>query len=228
MKILIIEDEKQLADVLSVLLSKQNYTVDVAYDGISGEEKALSHVYEIILLDIMLPGKNGLDVLSSIREEGIDTPILLLTAKSDVEDRILGLDQGADDYLSKPFDSGELLARIRAMIRRSSDSGIGDNVISGATTLNLSSQTVSCHDSSVRLGLKEFQILDFLMRNHGIVISKERLIERIWGYDYDVEYNAIEVYISFIRRKLVAIDADIEINTIRGVGYSLDSMVQNS
>ncbi len=221
MKILIVEDEKLLSEALAALLRQHMYAVDVADDGISGEDNALTGIYDVILLDIMLPGKNGLDVLRSIRSNRISTPVLLLTAKFEVEDRIRGLDLGADDYLTKPFATGELLARIRAMTRRK-DEYTGDELDYNTTVLNKNTHELICRGNTVKLGAKEYQIVELLMQNRNHIISKEQFVQKIWGFETDAEYNAVEVYISFIRKKLTAIRADIQIKATRGIGYSLE------
>ena len=221
MNILIVEDERQLSEVLVVMLKQKGYAVDAVYDGVSGEEYALCGIYDVIILDIMLPKKNGLEVLRSLRKAGASTPVLLLTAKSEVEDKISGLDFGADDYLTKPFATGELLARIRAMTRRKGEFA-GDELAYNDTVLNTDNHELRCGESSVKLAAKEYQILELLMRNSRQIIPKERFIEKIWGFDSDAEYNAIEVYISFIRKKLAAIDSDMQIKAVRGIGYSLE------
>lgn len=223
MKILIVEDERQLSTTLNKILQQQMYAVDVANNGIDGEDMALSGIYDVILLDIMLPGKNGLDLLRSIRTNGISTPVLLLTAKYEVEDKINGLDLGADDYLTKPFATGELLARIRAMTRRKGEI-VSDSMGFQNTILNRNTHELVCKGNMVKLGNKEFQIMELLFHNRGQIIPKERFIEKIWGFDYDAEYNAIETYISFLRKKLTSIDADIQIRTSRGVGYSMEDI----
>lgn len=223
MNVLVIEDERQLSRALEKLLRQQMYSVDVAYDGISGEEYALSGIYDVILLDIMLPGKNGLDVLRAIRDKRIATPVLLLTAKYEVEDKIYGLDLGADDYLTKPFASGELMARIRAMTRRKGEF-IGDDLSYNTTILRRNNHELICKGNMVNLGYKEYQIMELLMQNRRQIIPKETFLEKIWGYENDSEYNAIESYISFLRKKLVSIQADVQIKTKRGVGYSLEDM----
>lgn len=221
MKVLIIEDEKQLSEALVTILTQKGYAVDAVYDGLAGEDYALSGVYDVIILDIMLPKKNGLEVLRSLRKNKLETPILVLTAKSEIEDKIVGLDYGADDYLTKPFASGELLARIRAIARRQG-TYLGDELCCGGTILNRDNHEISYQGNSVKLGLKEYQILEFLMQNHKQIIPKERFIEKIWGFDSETEYNAIEVYISFIRKKLTAINSDLQIKATRGIGYSLE------
>lgn len=221
MRILIIEDERQLSEVLVTLLTQQKYAVDAVYDGVSGEEYALSGVYDIILLDIMLPKKNGLDVLRALRRASLSTPVLLLTARSEIEDKITGLDLGADDYLTKPFASGELLARIRAMTRRTGDYA-GDELEYHGTVLDRGTHTLRAGGSQVKLGAKEYQILELLLMNRNQIIPKERLMEKIWGFDSEAEYNAIEVYISFLRKKLSAIGSRMQIKAVRGVGYALE------
>lgn len=221
MNILIIEDEHQLADALSELLRRQKYLTEVVYDGEEGEEFALTGIYDAIILDIMLPKKNGFDVLHSLRRKGIATPILMLTAKFDVRDKIKGLDTGADDYLTKPFDSGELLARIRALTRRKNEF-MGDELVFGDTSLNKSTHQLSRGENSVMLAQREYLILELLMQNNRQIIPKELFWEKIWGYESEAEYNAIEVYISFVRRKLGFVRSDLQIRAIRGVGYILE------
>lgn len=223
MNILVVEDELPLCEVLVTLFRQNNYSVDAANDGITGEECAESGIYDAIVLDIMLPRKNGVEVLQSLRKKKISTPVLLLTAKSEVEDKISGLDYGADDYLTKPFVSGELMARVRAITRRKGEV-TGDELICNRTILNTSTHTISCKGNSVKLGGKEYQIMELLMQNSKQIIHKERIIEKIWGFESGAEYNAIEVYVSFIRKKLTAIHADIQIKATRGVGYSLEDI----
>jgi len=221
MKILIVEDERQLSDVLVTLLKQNQHSVDAVYNGIDGEDYALTGVYDAIILDIMLPGKNGIDVLRSLRKQGSSVPVLLLTAKSEVEDKINGLDSGADDYLTKPFRTGELLARLRAITRRGSEI-IGDRLQAGNTTLDKSSYELSGPAGPVRLAAKEYQIMEMLLRNSSQIIPKERFVEKIWGFDNDAEYNTIEVYVSFVRKKLTAIGSDLQIKAVRNVGYCLE------
>jgi DNA-binding response OmpR family regulator len=219
-RILVVEDERELSEVLLTLLQQNEYDADAVYDGVSGEDYAMSGIYDLVLLDIMLPRKNGIEVLCSLRKKGNSTPVLLLTAKSEVEDKIKGLDAGADDYLTKPFASGELMARIRAMTRRKGEY-VGDTLTLSGTTLDGNSHELSCAGSKVKLSIKEYQILELLMLNSHQIIPKERFFEKIWGYKSSAEYNAVEVYISFIRKKLAAIDSGIQITAVRGSGYSL-------
>lgn len=222
MRILIVEDEVALADALAQILYKNKYIADTCYDGESGLDNALTDIYDVIILDIMLPRMNGLDVLKNMRLNKISTPVILLTAKDEVSDKVKGLDLGADDYLTKPFATDELLARIRSIYRRK-EKIIVENILShDDVTLNLSTYELECNGNSVKLGLKEFSIMEFFLKNRGIVISKENLIEKIWGYESDAEYNNVEVYISFLRKKLAHIKSGVSIKTVRGVGYRLE------
>ncbi len=222
MKILVVEDEMQLADALSEILKRNMYSVDTSYDGISGLDNAMTGIYDCIVLDIMLPGMNGIDVLRNLRANKVNSPVLLLTARSEVEDKINGLDCGADDYLTKPFITGELLARIRALTRRKGEI-VDDNKLDfNGLMLNKDTCSVIWEGNDVKLSLKEFQIMELLISNPRRILPKERIIEKIWGYESDVEYNNIEVYISFLRKKLASISAPVQIKTARGIGYSLE------
>ena len=207
MKILVVEDEEALAEALSEILKRNKYSVDAVYDGEDGLEYAMTGLYDCILLDIMLPKMNGLDVLRILRKKHISTPVLLLTAKSDIEDKITGLDSGADDFLTKPFVSGELLARVRALTRRKGEV-ITDEFTYGDVALNKSTFSLSREGQFVKLSLKEYQIMEMLMANPKQLIPKERFIEKIWGYESDVEYNNVEVYISFLRKKKSVVDLE--------------------
>lgn len=221
MKILVVEDEEALAEALSEILKRNKYSVDAVYDGESGLDYALTGIYDCILLDIMLPKMNGLDMLKILRKKHISTPVLLLTAKSDTEDKINGLDSGADDFLTKPFVSGELLARVRALTRRKGEV-ITDAFTYGDIALNKSTFSLSCEGQFVKLSLKEYQIMEMMIANPKQLISKERFIEKIWGYESDAEYNNVEVYISFLRKKLHAIGSTVTIKAARGIGYFLE------
>lgn len=221
MRILIVEDEVSLADAVTAILKKEQYFVDAVYDGRDGLDYALSGIYDLILLDIMLPKMNGLDVLKSIRANGISVPVMLLTARSEVDDKIKGLDCGADDYLTKPFNKGELLARVRALTRRKGE--IPSNELTfGDVTLNQSTYELIHDTLSVKLGAKEFKIMQMLIYAPKNIISKDEFIEKIWGYDSEAEYNSIEVYISFLRKKLGAIKSTVQIKASRGIGYYLE------
>lgn len=223
MRILLVEDEKQLSESLTQILSKNNYIVDTAYDGEEGLDNALSDIYDVIILDIMLPKLDGLSMLSQIRNANINTPVLMLTARSEVSDKVKGLDLGADDYLAKPFYSEELLARIRALSRRKGEF-ISDDVISYADLkLDLANMELSTDRGKVRLSLKEFELMHHFLSNPNSIAQKEFLIVKVWGYDSDAEYNNLEVYISFLRKKLASIKAKTQMVTIRNVGYKLEA-----
>lgn len=221
MRLLLAEDEVELANALSAVLKHKNYSVDAVYNGIDAYNYAIAQDYDGIILDIMMPGMDGIQVLTKLREKGIDSPVLLLTAKSDIEDRITGLDSGADDYLTKPFAMGELLARIRAMTRRRTEFA-PSTLTFGNVSLNRQSFELEGPKGTQKLGNKEFQMIETLMLNHGTLISTERFMEKIWGYDSDAEINVVWVYISYLRKKLGLIGADIEIKATRGVGYTLE------
>ena len=224
MKLLLVEDEKQLSEALQQILIRNKYSVDAVYNGEEGLLYALSGVYDVIILDIMLPKLNGLEILKIIRKRKISTPVILLTAKGTVEDRILGLDLGADDYLPKPFAPEELLARLRAITRRNSEL-INDNILEFADIrLNLSTYEMVSNDTNITLTQKEFDILKYFMQRPKLVVSKDDLITKLWGFDADIDHNNIEVYISFLRKKLSYIESDVKITTIRRVGYRLEQV----
>lgn len=221
MRILLAEDEKEMSNALVAILKHNNYSVDAVYDGADALDYGLSENYDIIILDIMMPKMNGIEVLEKLRQSGIHTPILMLTAKSQIEDRIQGLDKGADDYLSKPFAMGELLARVRAMGRRKSE--FTPNLVKVSNiSLNKENYELSSENASLRLGNKEFQMMEMLMTNPKRLISTEQFMERIWGYDAEAEINVVWVYISYLRRKLESLEAKIKIKAVRGAGYSLE------
>ena len=222
MRLLLVEDEKQLSEALQQILIKNSYNVDAVYSGDEGLDYALSGVYDVIILDIMLPKLNGLEILKMIRKRKISTPVILLTAKASVEDRILGLDYGADDYLTKPFAPEELLARLRALTRRNGGF-INENILEFYDIkLNLSTYDMEVKDNCITLTQKEFEILKYFMQRPKLVVSKDDLISKLWGFDSDIEYNNIEVYISFLRKKLAYVESDVKITTIRRVGYRLE------
>ena len=223
MRILIIEDEQPLAEAVSQLLMKQKYITDICLDGNSGLDSALTNVYDLILLDIMLPNLDGFEILSTLRKNSIMTPVLILSAKEDISSKVKGLDLGADDYITKPFSSEELLARIRSLYRRRFKSHNDNCIVFSDLRLNISNYELSCGKNSVKLGLKEFIVAEVLFHNTNQIISKDLLIEKVWGLDSDAEYNNIEVYISFLRKKLYHISSKTEIKTIRGVGYRLEA-----
>ena len=222
MKLLLVEDEKQLSEALQQILIKNKYSVDAVYNGDEGLDYALTDVYDVIILDIMLPKLNGIEILKMIRKRKISTPVILLTAKGSVEDRILGLDSGADDYLPKPFSPDELLARLRALTRRNGDF-INENILEFSDIkLNLSTYDMEINDNSITLTQKEFEILKYFMQRPKLVVSKDDLITKLWGFDSDIEHNNIEVYISFLRKKLAYVESNVKITTIRRVGYRLE------
>lgn len=221
MRLLLAEDEKELSNALVAILKHSNYSVDAVYDGADALEYGLSQNYDGIILDIMMPKMNGIDVLKNLRTHNVTTPVLMLTAKAEIEDRIHGLDTGADDYLSKPFAMGELLARLRALTRRKSE--LTANVLTlGAISLNRSNYELSNGSASFRLGNKEFQMLEMLMSNPNRLISTEQFMERIWGCEAEADISVVWVYISYLRKKLSSISKNIEIKATRGVGYSLE------
>lgn len=222
MKVLIVEDEKDLACVLSEMLKQEGYIVNKVHNGIDGLDYALTNTYDVIILDIMLPQMNGIEVLKEIRKNGINSSVLLLTAKSEVEDKINGLDNGADDYLTKPFVTKEFLARVRALSRRNNKQYLGNQLTFGDILVDKHKHELIKDTQKIKLSQKEYSILEMLIVNKGNTISKEQFVQKIWGYDTDIEYNSIEVYISFVRRKLNAIHSNVKINTIRSLGYVLE------
>ena len=222
MNLLLVEDEIQLSDALSQILIKNNYNVDAVFDGEDGLNYGLTDIYDVIVLDIRLPKLNSINVLKKLRQNKISTPIILLTAKNSIEDKIVGLDSGADDYLPKPFSPEELLARLRAITRRNGNF-INENILEYQDIiLNLSSYEISCKDNSIILTSKEFDIIKYFIQRPKIIVNKDDLISKIWGFDSDVEYNNVEVYISFLRKKLAYINSSVKITTIRKVGYRLE------
>jgi len=222
MRILLVEDEKRMAQALCEILRLEKYEVDHYADGADGLAAIESGIYDIVILDVMLPEMNGFEVAKRARKSGITTPILMLSAKSELEDKVTGLDSGADDYLTKPFMTKELLARLRALGRRSL--GSTDGTLSfGDIELDAGSLTLSCvkNGQSVRLGEKEYRILEYLIANSGQVLTREQLAVKIWGFENEAEYNNVEVYMSFTRKKLAFVEAETEIKAVRGVGYEL-------
>lgn len=223
MRLLFAEDEKSLSRAITAILKKNHYEVDAVYDG----EEALAYLecgtYDGAILDIMMPKKDGLTVLREIRRQGINTPVLMLTAKAEIDDRVLGLDSGANDYLTKPFAAPELLARIRAMTRTQMTQNTS-SLSFGNLSLNQTSFELSSPSASYQLTNKEFQLLELLMANPGQVISSDRLFEKIWGYESDADPSVIWVYISYLRKKLTALNASVRIRAIRNAGYRLEEI----
>ena len=222
MRLLIVEDETRLADTLRQLLHRQGYTADVCYDGVSGLDNALTGIYDLMVLDVMLPGLNGFQVARQLRDAGIATPVLMLTAKSDLSDRVHGLDCGADYYLTKPFEPEELLACVRTLLRRSGGQlQESDTLTWGDLSLERGTFTLSCNGRDVRLSRREYDLMELLMRNGAQVVTKEQLLIKVWGYDSQAEDNNVEVYISFLRRKLTHLHSQVRIKTLRMLGYCL-------
>ena len=220
MKILIIEDEKLLADSVQALLERKGFQVEVAYDDETGEEYAELGIYDLLILDVMMPKMDGYEVARQVRAKRCNTPTLMLTAKSGLEDRIQGLNAGADYYLTKPFDTRELLACINALLRR--QGGQVDELVFGNTALDLSSGMLVCGESSVRLSAKEFDVMRFLLQAKERNVSKEVLLARVWGYDSNAVENHVEVYVGFLRKKLQSIGSNVRIAAIRRLGYHLE------
>lgn len=220
MRILVVEDERRLAQALRAILEGEKYMVDTVYDGGDGYDYGQSGIYDAIILDVMLPVMDGFEVAKKLRENKIDTPILMLTARDSIDDKISGLDIGADDYMTKPFEPKELLARIRSVTRRKGEVVI-DDLVFGDIRLELSAGELYCGSKMVRLNFKEFEIMKLLMSNPGGTFSKDDLIVKVWGYDSDATDNNVEAYISFLRKKLRHIGATVNIEAIRKVGYRL-------
>ena len=227
MRILIIEDEKEMADGIKKILNSADYEVDTVYDGLSGLDYMMSDMYDLILLDLMLPLLGGIDVLKKARREGLQTPVIILSAKFQTDDKVLGLDSGANDYLTKPFNADELLARIRAQTRM--DNTVQANIIE-AYDLWLEKSTFKLYgnEKSIKLSKKEYQLMEYLMLNKNKILERDNLITRIWGFDEETDYNNLDVYISFLRKKLKYVDAEARIVTKKGVGYSLEGPEQRT
>ncbi len=223
MKVLIVEDEIRLADTLSQIMTENKYLVDTVHDGADGLDYGMSGIYDIIVLDVMLPKMNGFDVVKALRKAKISTPVILLTAKDEVNDKINGLDSGADDYLTKPFVPNELLARIRALTRRQGEVVMNELTFSDLT-LNLSIYMLQKDGKSIHLGLKEFEVMRLLITNPAMVVSKDEMISKIWGMESDAEDNNVEVYISFLRKKLQYLGSKVNISTQRKIGYFLEEV----
>ena len=225
MKILIIEDEYSLADAISETLKKENFMTNIITDGEEGEDEALTGIYDLILLDIMLPNKDGFKILESLQREKVETPVIILTAKSEIYDKLNGLENGADDYITKPFHIKELVARIKVVLKRKTDVKDLNIIQYEDLSLNLRNGKISCQNNEITINGKELELLEILMINKNQAVSRELLADKIWGYNSDAEYNNVEVYISFLRKKLKLLKSKVEIKTVRGIGYILE--VQN-
>ena len=222
MNILIIEDEYSLADAVAETLKKEKFNVCIKTNGEDGEDEALTENYDLILLDVMLPKKNGFDILRYLKQEKIKTPIIMLTAKAEIDDKLNGLEHGADDYITKPFSMRELMARIKAVLKRTNNIEDTNLLEFEDLTLDFKNAKLKCKDNEIQISGKELELLEQLLLNKNQILSRENLLERIWGYDTDSEYNNVEVYITFIRRKLKLIESKVNIKAVRGIGYKLE------
>ena len=221
MRVLIVEDEVRLAETLRDLLELEHYAADISHDGESGLDNALSDIYDLVILDVMLPKKDGFSILRELRQAGKTVPVLMLSARSELSDRVEGLDCGADYYLTKPFEPKELLACVRMLTRRQPEQRASNALEYGDLRLETDTLQLSCGERAVRLSRKEFDLMELLMRSRNIVLTKEQLILKVWGYESDAEDNNVEVYISFLRKKLEHLRSGVKIRTIRMVGYCL-------
>ena len=220
MNILIIEDEFSLADAVAETL--QSFNVCIKTNGEEGEDEALTENYDLILLDVMLPRKNGFDILRYLRQEKIKTPVIMLTAKSEIEDKLNGLEHGADDYITKPFSMRELMARVKAVLKRTNNIEDTEMLEFGDLILDVKNAKLKCKENEIQISGKELELIEQLLLNKNQVLSKESIVERIWGYESDAEYNNVEVYITFIRRKLKLLESKVNIKAVRGIGYRLE------
>lgn len=222
MNILIIEDEYSLADAIAETLKNEKFNVDIETNGEDGKNEALTENYDLILLDVMLPKKNGFDILRTLGQAKIKTPIIMLTAKSEIEDKLNGLEHGADDYITKPFAMRELMARIKAVLKRTNNIENTECLQYGDLVLDIKNAKLKSHNNEIQISGKELELLEQLLINKNQISSRESLAQRIWGYESDTEYNNVEVYITFVRRKLKLIESKVYIKAIRGVGYKLE------
>ena len=222
MKILIIEDEYSLADAIAETLKKENFDVTIITDGIEGEDEALTNIYDLILLDVMLPSKNGFQILRNLRQEKIEAPIIMLTAKSEIYDKLNGLENGVDDYITKPFHMRELVARVKVVFKRKAN--VEDENILEFKDLKLDLRTgkMISNNNEIAINGKELELLEVLLLNKNQITDREQLVNKIWGYNSDSEYNNVEVYVSFLRKKLKLIKSNVKIKAVRGIGYKLE------
>lgn len=222
MKILVVEDEYSLADAVAETLKKEKFDVTIITDGQEGEDEALTNIYDLILLDVMLPNKNGFDILKTIRKEKIDTPVIMLTAKSEIYDKLNGLENGADDYITKPFHMRELLARVKVVLKRNTNMKDIDVLEFEGLELDLRTGELKFLENKITINGKELELLEILLLNKNQITDREVLASKIWGYNSEAEYNNVEVYVSFLRKKLKLIKSNIKIKAIRGIGYKLE------
>ena len=223
MNILVVEDERNLADAICRILEDEGYNAEAAYDGKAGLAYAESCMYDAAILDVMLPGMDGFEIVRELRRAGSELPVMMLTAKTSTADKVEGLDCGADDYMTKPFESPELLARVRALTRRKGEMVI-DTLTFGDLTLDLSSHDLACGEQSVHLSKREFDVLQMLMKGTNRIVSKQDLLTRVWGTDADASENSVEAYVSFLRKKIRHLKSKVEITTLRMLGYRLEVM----
>ena len=224
MRILIIEDEFNLADVISSRLKKEKYAVDIFCDGEEGLESALTNIYDLIILDVMLPNINGFEILKKIREKNIKAKVIMLTAKTQLEDKLTGLNQGANDYVTKPFHIDELVARVNVQLRNTDNEIAKDYIEAGDLRLNTKTTNLLCTTTNEAIDIvcKEFLLLEYFMKNPGQTLSREKIYEKVWGFESDAESNNLEAYLSFVRRKIKIIGSNVQIKAIRGLGYKLE------
>lgn len=222
MKILIIEDEYSLADAIAETLQKENYTTKIVTNGEDGEDEALTNIYDLILLDVMLPRKDGFEILRKLKNEKINAPIIMITAKSEMTDKLKGLENGIDDYITKPFHMRELIARIKIVLKRNSNI-VDDNILEYSDLkLDLSTGKMISNGNEISINGKELELLEILLLNKNQIVNKEVLINKIWGYDINAEYNYVEVYASFLRKKLKLLKSRVKIKAVRGMGYKME------
>lgn len=222
MKILVVEDEYSLADAIAETLKNEKFEVNIATDGEEGEDEALTGVYDLILLDVMLPKKDGFEILRSLKQEKIDTPVIMLTAKSEMSDKLNGLENGADDYITKPFHTRELVARIKAVLKRTTSIEDTNILEYGDLKLDLKNGKLTCGESEISINGKELNLMEVLLINKNQIVNREALADKIWGYYSDAEYNNVEVYMSFLRKKLKLLKSNVKIKATRGIGYKLE------
>lgn len=222
MRILVVEDERALADIICLKLSMEKYEVDISYDGEEGLNNSLLDIYDLIILDIMLPSVSGIEILTELKKNNISSKVIMLTAKSSLEDKLIGFDNGANDYLTKPFHMEELIARVNALLRNDCYDKINDVICFSDISLYIKTSKLLCNDEMVDVSKKEFLILELFMNNPNQIISKERIYDKIWGYDVNFESNNLEAYLSFIRKKLKLIDSKVMIKSVRGLGYKME------
>ncbi len=227
MNILIIEDEFSLADAVAETLKNESFNVCIKTNGEDGENEALTNNYDLIILDVMLPKKDGFEILKYLRQEKIMTPVIMLTAKSEIDDKLNGLEHGADDYITKPFAMRELMARIKAVLKRANKLETTDYLEYGDLSLDVKNAKLKSRDNEIQISGKELDLLEYFLLNKNQILSRESLFERIWGYESDTEYNNVEVYVTFLRRKLKLIDSKVNIKAVRGVGYKLEEVIDN-